>query len=108
MICRNEEVAMETTTEIDPKNILDQDTESEDHETTVTSETLRTSPRFYQERELPADQVTVKAGTSPTNTAESSGATHTADSSGSTLGNITATEATTVPERNDSESADDD
>ena len=50
---------METTTEIDPKNILDQDTESEDHETTVTSETLRTSPKFYRERELPADQETV-------------------------------------------------
>ena len=46
-ILLDKEVAMETTKEDNYENIIDQDTESEDHESTVTSETLRTSPRFY-------------------------------------------------------------
>ena len=89
----------ENPTEEDPKDILNQDTESEETETKDTSDTLRSSPRFYQERVLPADQKMNESGTSSTNIVASSG---------SILGRMTATEAITVPEATEHESAEED
>ena len=49
----NEEILLDEEVVTD---ILDQDTESEETETKDTSDVLRTSPSFYQERVMPADQ----------------------------------------------------
>ena len=95
----DEKVVAENPTKDDPKYILDQDTESEETATKDTSDTQRSSPNFYQERNMAADQEMNESGTSSTNSVASSGA---------TMGQITATEAITVLDATDHESAEED
>ena len=78
-----EDVVVDNSTEDPPTHILDHDNESEETATMDNSDMQKSSPNFYRERNMAAEQEMNESVTSLTNSVASSGA---------SIGHITATE----------------